>query len=98
MRKLLRPDAGRSRTPLPRVPPLHIDGQSAGERHGSAGTPLEIPAATAAYVAQMAVELSALAKAARLEMLAYLLDMAQAEAELQARAVATAAAEPDAAA
>lgn len=61
---------------LPRFAPGSASGQSGG------GDPPSVSmAATADYIGTMTAELSKIALANRLEMLAYLLDMARMEAE-----------------
>ena len=76
MRKLLRPDAGRTRMAVA------ADGRAQAPQ---ARPPAGQPELLARYIAQMAGELSGLARTAQLELLVYFLDMAQAEAELNCR-------------
>ena len=55
------------------------------EDETGAGRPPENPAETAAYVAALSAELASLAAAAGLPMLAYFLNLAHVEAEINAR-------------
>ena len=85
MRKLRQPLAAgsaRSRSP---APAFAGEAGPQDERAHFAGAAGDAAAATARYIAQMAGEMAALARSVDLDMLTYLLDMAQAEAELIAR-------------
>lgn len=86
MRKLLRSAPASARRPVSPTQVFYGELPPDGERGHFAQTPPEAAANVARYIAQLTREMSALAGSARLDMLAYLLEMANAEADAQARA------------
>lgn len=69
------------------ITPLDFSGRTPASRSNPSGETVD-PAETARYVAQLSAELADMARAAKLDVLAYFLDMARTEAGSMVRAEA----------